>query len=283
MRAQLTITVNTGKWLIARAIIRLPEVQEAFRDGKIVLKGGTTVSCIAEDLLGVKLRISGRVTKKGTVGSFEDSSSPHSVIVEKGKWQNIDSCFLDTVLALGPSDVVIIGANAIDTEGNAAMMAASPGGGNPGQAIAALTTEGAHIIIAAGLEKLVPKKISELIGQVGRKGCDFSMGAAVGLIPLHGQIITEIEALETLGNLNNVMVIGRGGISGAEGSTTVLIEGSEDSLKNVIDEVTRVQEKHLSGDESSLKECIPGSPGCKSHYACVYAHKSKIKTQYGGR
>ena len=49
------------------------------------------------------------------------------------------------------------------------MMVASLGGGNPGQAVAALTTEGAHIIIAAGLEKLIPGKISELIGQVGRK------------------------------------------------------------------------------------------------------------------
>ena len=277
MRAQLTITVNTGKWLIARAIVRLPEVQEAYKKYKILLKGGTTVSCIAEELVGIKLRISGRVTKRGTVGSFENSSSPHSVIVEKGKWQNIDSCFLDTVLALGPGDVVIIGANAIDNEGNAAMMAASPGGGNPGQAVAALTTEGAHIIIAAGLEKLIPGKISELIGQVGRKICDFSMGAAVGLIPLHGRIITEIEALKILGNLDKVIVIGRGGINGAEGSTTILIEGLENSLKNVIKEIICAQEKHLSGDENSLKECIPGSSGCKYHFSCVYAHKSKIK------
>jgi hypothetical protein len=277
MRAQLTISVNSAKWLIARAIVHLPEVTEAFRSGKIILKGGTTVSCVAEELLGIELRICGRITERGTVGSFESDDSPHSVIVEKGKWHNIDSCFLDTVLALGPSDVVIIGANAIDSEGNAAMMAASPGGGNAGQATSALTTEGAHIIIAAGLEKLVPGKISELIGQVGRKRCDFSMGAAVGLIPLHGRIVSEIEALETLGNLNNVTVIGRGGISGAEGSTTVLIEGSGDSLKKVIDEVTRVREKHLSGDENSLKECIPGSPGCEYHYACVYAHKDKMK------
>jgi len=277
MRTQLTITVNTGKWLIARAIVRLPEVQEAYKKHKILLKGGTTVSCIAEELLGIKLRISGRVTKRGTVGSFENSSSPHSVIIEKGKWQNIDSCFLDTVLALGPGDVVIIGANAIDNEGNAAMMAASPGGGHPGQAAAALTTEGAHIIIAAGSEKLISGNISELIGQVGRKICDFSMGAAVGLIPLHGRIITEIEALKILGNLDKVIVIGRGGINGAEGSTTILIEGLKKSLENVIKEIICAQEKHLSGDKNSLKECIPGSSGCKYHFSCVYAHKNKIK------
>jgi hypothetical protein len=282
MRAQLTITVDSGKWLIARAILRLPEVIEASKTGKIVLKGGTTVSCVAEELLGMKLRISGRVTERGTVGSFENGSSPHSVLVQQGKWQSIDDRFLDTVLALGPRDVVIIGANAIDREGNAAMMAASPGGGSVGPAVAALTTEGAHIIIAAGLEKLIPGRISELVGQVGRKSCDFSMGAAVGLIPLHGRTVTEIEAIETLGSLSRVMVIGRGGIGRAEGSTTLLIEGSEDSLENVINEVARVQEKHLSGDETSLKECTPGSPGCKSHCACVYAHISRMKTQWGG-
>lgn len=49
------------------------------------------------------------------------------------------------------------------------MMAASLGGGNPGQVVAALTTEESHIIIAAGLEKLISGKISEPIGQVGRK------------------------------------------------------------------------------------------------------------------
>lgn len=108
------------------------------------------------------------------------------------------------------------------------------------------------------------------------KICDFSMGAAVGLIPLHGRIITEIEAVKILGNLNDVMVIGCGGINGAEDSTTILIEGSEDSLKKVINEVTRVQEKHLGGDEKSLRECALGSPGCKYHFSCVYVHKNKI-------
>ncbi len=268
MKAQLTITVNAGKWLIARAIVSLPEVQEAFKNGKILLKGGTTVSCVAEELLGLKLRISGRITKRGTVTSFKNGSFPHSVIIEKGNWNNIDSCFLDTVLTLGYGDVVIIGANAIDKEGHAAMMAASPGGGSPGQAVAALTTEGATTIIAAGLEKLIPGNILDHIDQVGRKNCNFSMGAAVGLIPLYRRIITELEALNILGDLDKVIVIGRGGINGAEGSTTVLIEGTKKSLKKVIKEVMLAQDKGLSGDEDSLKECTLGSPGGKNHLSC---------------
>ena len=115
----------------------------------------------------------------------------------------------------------------------------------------------------------------ELITRVGITPNTSVIGAIVALVV--ARIITEIEALKILGNLDKVIVIGRGGINGAEGSTTILIEGLENSLKNVIKEIICAQEKHLSGDENSLKECIPGSPGCKYHFSCVYAHKSKIK------
>lgn len=276
MKAQLTITVNTGKWLIAKAIVRMPEVQNAFQNGRIILKGGTTVSCIAEELLGIKLRISGRITKRGTVASYENIEFPHSVLIEKGKWENIDDAFIEKVLKLGPEDVIIVGANTIDVHGNAAIMAGSPGGGNPGKAIAAMAAEGAKVIIAAGLEKLVPGNINDIIKKVGRKDCDFSMGMAVGLMPLYGKIITEVEALEIISNAK-VTVIGKGGIEGAEGSTTVLIEGNEDSLKAAIKEVFDAIDKSISGEQRSLRECFPGSPGCRYHLSCFYSKKNRLK------
>jgi len=276
MRTQITITVHGAKWLIARAIIQLPEVKEALKNGKIILKGGTTVSCIAEEMIGIKLRISGRITKKGTMTSFENTDSPHSVLIENGGWQKIDDNFLDAVLKMSPKNIIIIGANMIDIEGNAAMMAGSPGGGNPGKAIAALTTEGANVIIAAGLEKLIPGKISEIIGKVGRKNCDYAMGMAVGLMPIFGRVITEIDALKIITDAN-VIIIGRGGIDGGEGSTTVLLEGNEESLQKAIHEVIAANSRPVSGDKKSLKECRPKSPGCAYHLSCFYSHKSKIK------
>lgn len=276
MRAQLTVTVNAAKWLIARAIVSLPEVREAYGNGKILLKGGTTVSCIAEELLGINLRISGRITERGTVGSFENTDLPHSVLIKGGQWQDIDDRFLDEALKMGPGNVVIIGANAIDSDGNAAMMAGSPGGGNPGAAFAALNTEGAHVIIAAGLEKLVPGKVADIVKSASRKKCDFAMGMAVGLMPIYGRLITEIEALRIISN-TEIMVIGRGGISGGEGSTTLTLDGDEDSLKKAIEAVLDAGMKPVGGAGQSLKECRPGSPGCKYHLSCFYSHKSKIK------
>ncbi|MCL4370580.1 MAG: hypothetical protein M1380_06700 [Chloroflexi bacterium] len=69
MRAQVSLTVSEGKLLIARAIASLPEVRSAFENGRILLKGGTTVSALAEELVGVPLRISGRVSPRGTKSS----------------------------------------------------------------------------------------------------------------------------------------------------------------------------------------------------------------------
>lgn len=276
MKAQLTLSVNCGKWLIATAIISMPEFQKALHNGKVILKGGTTVSCIAEKLLGVKLRICGRITKRGAVANCLNSNAPHSILIENNKWQNIDNCFMEKALNLGSEDVTVIGANAIDAEGNAVMMAGSPGGGNPGKAISAMAIEGSKVIIAAGIEKLIPGKISDVINKVSRKDYDYSMGMACGLIPLYGQIITEMEALNIIAGVD-AKVIGRGGIDGAEGSTTVLIEGDEYQLKKAIKEVIEDNSKPISGDEESLKECKPGSPGCSYHLSCVYSRKNKLK------
>lgn len=276
MKALLTISVNCGKWLIAKAVLSIPEVKYALKYGKVILKGGTTVSCIAEELLGIKLRISGRVTRRGTVCSFKESNAPHCVIIENNTWQNIDDSFLEMALKLGSKDVFITGANAIDMEGNTAMMAGIPGGGDPGMFIVGLKDKGPKIIIAAGLEKLIPGKISDIIDRVSRKDCDFSMGMAIELIPVHGQVITEVEALKIITGAR-VTVIGCGGIDGAEGSTIVLVEGEEHTLNKAIDEVIEYSSKTVSGEEQSLRECRPASPDCLHHLSCFYLHKNNLK------
>lgn len=138
MKAQLTISVNCGKWLIVKAILLMPQVKNAMHNGKIILKGGTTVSCIAEELLGIKLRISGRITNRGTVGCKNISNAPHSVLVEGGTWRNIDELFVEEALNLKENDIFVIGANTIDIYGNSAMMAGSLEGGNPDRAISAM-------------------------------------------------------------------------------------------------------------------------------------------------
>lgn len=269
MNIQFTLTVPEGKRLIAEGIVSLPEIKRALESGKILLKGGTTVSAISERLIGRKLRISGRISPLGTKGSRKNVSLPHSILIMGHNVYEVDDKLEETVNSMGPEDICLISANAIDSEGNAAMMAGAPLGGNPGRIISGLMAEGVNIIIPVGLEKLIPGKIQQAVAASGRKKPDTAMGMAVGLIPLTGRVFTEIDAIKAISGLDAV-VIGRGGICGAEGASVFAVEGPKKQCKNLMDIIRDIKGKGISGDEMTLEECRPGSPGCKYHLACMY-------------
>ncbi|WP_221039512.1 hypothetical protein [Gelria sp. Kuro-4] len=273
MKAQITLTVSEGKRLIAKAIANLPEVQQALREGKILLKGGTTVSAVAEELAGIALRISGRITPRGTRAGREQLPAPHTVLLERGLWRNVDAELEEAVLGMAPSDVAVCGANLIDASGRAAIMAGSPLGGKPGKVLAALEAEGITTIIAAGLEKLSPCSITEAIAAAGRRDTSRSMGMAVGLIPVPGRVITEVTAITLLAPVK-ATVIGRGGIDGAEGSTTLAVEGEAENVERLWELVLALKGARTSGAEGSLVECRRGGPNCQLHVGCIYGGKA---------
>jgi len=274
-RAQFTLTVPEAKLLIARAIASMPEVRRALESGRVLLKGGTTVSALAEELVGVPLRISGRVSPRGTKAAWQaDHESPHSILLEKGTWRNIDHCFGEAVASLGPGDVAVLGANALDPWGRAAMMAGSLLGGNPGQALAGLMAQGVRVIVACGLEKLIPGPIDEAIARCGIRGTSWSLGMPVGLMPIFGQVVTEKEALEMLSG-TRCTVIGRGGIQGAEGATTLVAEGDEAQVQAAISAVLGVKGARTSGHPASMEECRAGHRRCREHWPCIFRQWGK--------
>lgn len=105
MRIQVTLTVPEGKRLIGEGIAARTDVKKAFRHGKILLKGGTTVSAICEELGGKPLRISGRVTPRGTKSSKEMEEV--CVIIEKGSLRDIDGEVEQGVSTLKKGDIII--------------------------------------------------------------------------------------------------------------------------------------------------------------------------------
>ncbi|MFZ7101233.1 MAG: hypothetical protein ACOWWO_01050 [Peptococcaceae bacterium] len=274
---QFTLTVDEGKWLIAKATMEIDIVKRALKEGKIILKGGTTVSCVAEILTGSPLKISGRVTPNGTKSMKAFSDYPHNVLVEGDHAENIDARLIDELLQLKSDDVLITGANIIDTEGNAAMMAGSVLGGNMGKSINTLTTEGFHVFILAGLEKLIPGKVSDVLRISGRKRNVYSMGMSCGLFPVFGKVVTEIEALHIIEPGCDVYIIGRGGIQGAQGATTFAVRGTENQLQNILKAVCGVKRKGSSGLAESLIECSFPNENCRTHLGCSYANKNKLR------
>jgi hypothetical protein len=59
------------------------------------------------------------------------------------------------------------------------------------------------------------------------------MGWPVGLMPVHGRVITELDALKILG-ADDAFPIGAGGINGGEGSVVICCEGNPETLDEVM-------------------------------------------------
>lgn len=269
MIGQVTVPVATAKRLIARAIYELPAVQAARRRGKIALKSGSTVSALAE-LFGLPpLRLGGRIAPDGARAAKAWADAPHLVVIEDGNWRRVDDSLLAELAAMGPEDVFITGANALDCHGVAGLMAGLAGGSMAGQSLGALYSEGVQTIIAVGLEKLIPGSIVEICQLAGRKRIAKSMGMAVGLMPLFGRVVTEKDALEILTGVR-AAVIGAGGIEGAEGATTLLVEGTANQVDAVFKLIAGFAGCGLSGDPESVPSCGRGGPGCKGHLGCIH-------------
>lgn len=269
-KCQFTLTVAEGKRLIAKAVATMPEVRRAMETGLILLKGGTTVSAIAEELCGQKLRISGRITPRGTVAAgIPSPSGAHLMLLRNGVPEPCEGRLKDAALSMGPGDVAICGANIFDTQGNAALMAGKDLGGETGSVYPSLEAEGIRCLVAAGLEKLSPEPLREASRAAGRKAAVWATGMAVGLIPVPGQIITELDALSILGYKRR-WLIGRGGICGAEGSCTFLVEGEKQALEQLENVIQSIKGSLESGTEDSLAECLERCAGSNYHLACVY-------------
>jgi hypothetical protein len=273
MKIQVALSVSEAKRLIAKAVVQLPEVKQAREKGRILLKGGTTVSAIAEELGHKPLRISGRISARGTMAAkITESDYAHSVLVERDEARRIDEDIVEVSEELGEGDVIIISGNALDINGGVAMMAGSVAGGNPGAALSAMLSEGARIVIPIGLEKLIPGTIGEAIQAAGRKGVARSFGMSTGLVPLFGKVVTEQDAVCILAEVS-CTVIGRGGIMGGEGATAMVVEGSQQEVEKVWRAVEEVKGADTSGAEESLPECDGANERCRLHLACVYRRR----------
>lgn len=274
-RIQITLTVAEGKRLIAKGIATLPEVKHALQEGKIFFKGGTTVSAVAKELAGIPLKISGRISPRGTRASRHSEIKGHCVLMSKGQTQIVDGAVKEAVEKLKPQDVVIIGANAIDVEGYAAMCMGAPSGGGPGEAIIGMMGNGAKVLITAGLEKLIPGRIKDAVIAAGRNAMQQSQGMAVSLVPLAGQVFTEKDAILTLAEVS-CTVIAKGGIEGAEGSITMVIAGEDSEVAKVAQVINEIKGSSTSGIEQTLEECEPCGPSCGQHKGCIYRLKRDI-------
>lgn len=267
-KVQLTLTGSEGKVLIAKAAAKLPQVQECLANARILLAGGTTVSALSEELGYGPLRISGRIDASGTRTALNIMPTPHNLLIHRGQAINIDKNIQEVVESLNSQDLIIIGANAMDTQGRAALAFAALGGGSRGFALHSAYMQGVPMLILCGLNKLIPD-LGSALAHSGRTSIDMAMGAAIGLYNVYGPIITEIKAFEILFGVEAVVIAGSG-IGSGEGSRTYVLYGEKAAISQSWNMVQSIKGASVSADKGSLPPCHGGCEHCKRHVGCMY-------------
>ena len=260
MNLQVTVTPSEGKRLIGMAIAGMDLVQDALREGTIVIATSTTTAYVLEELLGEEIADKGMFTA-GVITSkaacITDSKGRHqNRVITKGKVKEMAAKDLPKVLAkMGPMDVFIKGANAVDPFGQAGILLGGAGGGTIGKVWGHITANGVTAIFAVGLEKLVPISLADVAPKTGIESVDVSLGMAVGMMVVGGSVITEMEAFKLLVGVEAYPIAG-GGVDGGEGSKTFLLEGEEENVKAAYDLVCSVKgEPPLSTKVESCEIC----------------------------
>jgi hypothetical protein len=232
---------SESKRLIAKGVLAVPEVRRVLRDGRFVISRGTSTAYIAEELLGVPL-----VKANCTAGIVTDSRLSVTVPEDGlGPWVfrggvRSEEPAEEALKQFAARDVSVKGANAIDPEGNVGVLAANDVGGTIGAVWPVVTARGSHLIVPAGLEKMVPSVLAASRTS-GNRLCKYVMGTRVSLIPVvNAQVVTEIQALEILTGVRAVHVAS-GGVGGSEGAVVLGLEGSDETVRRAFELVQSVK------------------------------------------
>jgi hypothetical protein len=153
--------------------------------------------------------------------------------------QPVEMGLEEAAAAMGPGDVYMKGANALDyRSGTAGILIGARDMGTIGLYRRSAWTARAHLVIPVGLEKQVSSDLSEASGFAAAEA--EAQGGGVMLYPVRGIIITEIEALALLSGVKAIQ-IGAGGVLGAEGSVRLLVRGDAEQVRKALAIVEQAQ------------------------------------------
>lgn len=235
---QFVLTPAAGKRLIGKALAAHPAIQAASRSSTLAIVAGTTNGYVAEEILkslgqvegfskkrffrGIVLP-AGRTTEVGRLA--DESDFPGDVVIVKGAWLKGKSIF-DVADSLREGDVILKGANALDpAKKQAAVLIGNPRGGTTLTILQAVVGRRARLILPVGLEKRIAGDLMELAARLNGPG-----RSGFRLLPVPGEVFTEIEAIHLLTGAEAELVAG-GGVGGAEGAVWMALIGSEVEMR----------------------------------------------------
>ncbi|MFH1084135.1 MAG: hypothetical protein V1772_00020, partial [Chloroflexota bacterium] len=196
MKAVFQLTPAESKRLIAKAVVKMPEVQAALERAYVIVPGGTTNAMVAQELLGtdvVPARFTAGIsTHRLLCVTNPPDRQPFPIIIHKG--QVVAKTIPEALGDFHRETVIIKGGNAIDLDGNVGVITSGFDGGTVAVIIGTVTSQGLTIIAPVGLEKLVPS-VKDSALYTGAKTYDYTMGADFGMYCLtKTKPVTELVA-----------------------------------------------------------------------------------------
>ncbi|MCS7254482.1 MAG: hypothetical protein RMK18_04995 [Armatimonadota bacterium] len=243
-RASAVLTVAESKRLIAKGVAALPSVKRAMHKGMIAIAKGTTNAYVVEELLGKGIDkpayTTGLTLPKKTMhtSGLREQRLPDVVLKDGVQVEGLT--VIEAVKQMRSGDVFIKGANALDYKRRVAgILIGHPEGGTIGATIGTVVARRVELVIPVGLEKLVYEDIETL--SIKTRACDDELLTETPtMMPVTGTIVTEIEALKLLCNVDATL-ISAGGIGGAEGSVRLLIEGRKEDVEMALSLIESIQ------------------------------------------
>jgi hypothetical protein len=240
MIRQVVLTVSESKRLIAKGVAMIPEVRKAMVEGMVVVATGTTNSYVLEELWGKS--IDKRRYKSGITAPKNPEKDPEpqkeglpDIVFRNGKVVSELNRY-NAVDEMNQGDVYIKGANALDyIGGKVGVLIGSSTGGTVGAVLGSIIGKKIHFIIPIGLEKQIYGDIDELHWLASQED-----SSGPSLWPLVGTIVTEIEALQLLTGVD-AHLYSAGGIAGAEGAVRLLLDGTEEEVKEALELVASIK------------------------------------------
>lgn len=241
--AGINLTVSEGKRLIAKGIAMTPRVQEKMANGMVIITRGTTNTYIAEELVKITdprgSFLTGHFVPEGVESVGKGlKEKRQEIIINDGKV--VDMSYTEALKRMKEGDIIFKGANLLNyANKQAAVCIGAPDGGTTYRFLPYVGDGKAELIIPMGLEKETSADLvvySEALGKNNKK---------IGFVPkLHvyetGTVFTEIEAIKQIADVN-VFPYGVGGVKGREGGVSLVISGSEQNVKKVLDFVKTIQ------------------------------------------
>ena len=241
--ALVTLNPAASRRLIAKATVQLPEVKAAMKKGYIIIARGITSAYVSEEMFNIKVepkthQTFGLVVNSATNGNTAPPPCTMHVLKDGKPIENADSGV--EIKNFGPNDVFIKGANAVDRDGNAGIMASSLKGGTWGMFTPHVTVRNSHLIITVGLEKMV-SSVMDASNHSGVYYYKWSLGLPAKLVPaITAKVVTEIQALGLLAGVKAYHICS-GGVGGSEGAVTLSVEGDETHVKKALDLVNSIK------------------------------------------